>query len=114
MATANTTFQVTMKNYMLTQWAGQTMTIRARDESGTPETVGTTPTITYGSASSGVISKTGTLTISNIPANKQVNKIEVRVTDTVQLDFVVSPAIQFPNGGDLIITALDVEIGNPV
>jgi len=110
----STSFQVTLKNDMLSTLKDKSnLVLVARDgvifiASGS---------VTFQNPSNGRMQLDGSVTI-NIPTEDSpwnVNIIELRsggISGTILMSWVPSPAINFPDGGNLVITQLDVEIDN--
>ena len=100
-------FGNSMKSFMLNEWAGQTITVRALEGIN----VADQNTITFNASSGGgKLTRVANVSLS-IPADTTINKIDVRVGTTTQFELPLgSEEVYFENGGNLIITQLDVEI----
>ena len=109
-----TSFEVALKNTMLQQLKDASQLVLVAKDGAI---FIASSSVTFTNPSNGRIQLTGNVTI-NIPTEDSpwnVSVIELRsggISGTLLMSWVPSPAINFPDGGSLVITQLDVEIEN--
>jgi len=107
-------FSTAMKNTMLDDYTGRNFVLWARHQpigGGAAEDLEKSLTTPFDAATGGVAGLTSNQTFT-IPEGREVISVGIKIGTTTQLTFS-GLTIGFPNGGDLIITQLDIEIADP-
>ena len=118
MSTVNGLFTELAKNSILNGWSSQSLLVFATNATGT--TRSDSQSISFSSASGAEInlSSTVSLTITSGSNNSNAIKKIVVSQDIVgppvdQIVFEIASAIDFPDGGSLVINSLKVSLDDP-